>query len=157
MFFKDEVDDNLTVEMDSIEAQNNSPPTPQPRNIISTPQEQFQSASISSRIVVSSTTLTSTTTFSSTTTRRLDPNVVPSSFNPQAPHLSLRRDKPAFTINTAGSTLPGYGSRDTGSGQLRLGGITQYPVMTPTPPGFSPYLPPGRKTSFIDYSNPKNL
>ena len=73
--------------MDSIDAQNNSPPTPQPRNIISTPQEQFQSASISSRIVVSSTTLTNTTTFSSTTTRRLDPNVVPSSFNPQAPHI----------------------------------------------------------------------
>ena len=39
---------------------------------------------------------------------RLDPNILPSSFKPQEPHLSLRREKPAMTINTGGNTLPGF-------------------------------------------------
>ena len=148
--FQDEVDDTLTVEMDSmVESVESEIPSPilnknEPNTFTNT-QYQYRS-SFESRTV------------NTTRTTNLNPNVIPSSFKPQEPHLSLRRENkpPVLTLVPGGSSLPGYG-QNGGSGQFRLGGITQYPVQSPTPPGYSPYLPPGRKTSFIDYSNPKNL
>ena len=74
----------------------NPVPMPQPRSI--TTREHYQSSSISRYV-------TNTTTHQ---VSRLDPNILPSSFKPQEPHLSLRREKPAMTINTGGNTLPGF-------------------------------------------------
>ena len=81
-----------------------------------------------------------------------------STFKPEEVNLSLRRPKaPTLRVDAQGTnTLP---SSRSGEDIFRLGGITGYPVRSPPPPGYtSPEnLPPSRKTSFINYANPKEL
>ena len=81
-----------------------------------------------------------------------------STFKPEEPNLSLRRPKaPTLRVDAqATNTLP---LSRSGDNILRVAGITGFPVMSPPPPGYTPpaNLPPGRKTSFINYANPKEL
>ena len=91
-----------------------------------------------------------TSKFSTFTKTEYEHGLLKSSFKPDQVHLSLRRPQ-------APTLSPIQTSRSTSS-MLRLGGITQYPVMSPSPTHFDPAsLPPGRKTSFINYANPKEL
>ena len=91
---------------------------------------------------------------SSTTMMYYESGMIRSTFKPQEPSLTLRRNQPIAPLRMdAPNTLP-----RPGGDILRLGGITQFPVMSPPPAGFEadPAIP-GRKTSFINYMNPKEL
>lgn len=85
-----------------------------------------------------------------------DNGLLRSTFKPEEVNLSLRRPRaPTLKVDTTShNTLPSSRSGDF----LRLGGITQFPVISPVPAGYTPSPnPPGRKTSFINYANPKEL
>ena len=81
--------------------------------------------------------------------------MIRSTFKPQEPSLTLRERRlpnAPLRVDTP-NTLP-----RPGGDVLRLGGITQFPVLSPPPPGYEEEAPiPGRKTSFINYMNPKEL
>ena len=92
---------------------------------------------------------------SSTTMMYYESGMIRSTFKPQESNLALRRQQqPQAPLRLdAPNTLP-----RPGGDILRLGGITQFPVMSPPPAGFEADPPiPGRKTSFINYMNPKEL
>ena len=81
-----------------------------------------------------------------------------STFKPEEINLSLRRPKaPTLRVDAqATNTLP---LSRSGDNILRMAGITGFPVISPPPTGYTTptNLPPGRKTSFINYANPKEL
>ena len=92
---------------------------------------------------------------SSTTMMYYESGMIRSTFKPQEPSLTLRERRlpnAPLRVDTP-NTLP-----RPGGDVLRLGGITQFPVLSPPPPGYEGEAPiPGRKTSFINYMNPKEL
>ena len=97
----------------------------------------------------------STIKSSSTTMMYYESGMIRSTFKPQEPSLTLReRRLPSAPLRVdTPNTLP-----RPGGDVLRLGGITQFPVLSPPPPGYEGEAPiPGRKTSFINYMNPKEL
>ena len=97
----------------------------------------------------------STIKSASTTMMYYETGMIRSTFKPQEPSLTLReRRMPSAPLRVdTPNTLP-----RPGGDVLRLGGITQFPVMSPPPPGFDEEASiPGRKTSFINYMNPKEL
>ena len=108
-----------------------------------------------------------------------NPDVNPlSSFKPMEPNLSLRRQpgQPAMTIELRRHHVVTASSRTTTmttttnneeavypgphGDLLRLGGITGYPVITPSPRDYIPPQAstiPGRRTPSINYNNPKDI